>query len=255
MCLILLAVAPSPEVALVLAANRDEEHERPTSPAAFWSDRTGIFGGRDRKSGGTWLGVAPGGRLAALTNVRQPGARRTGKSRGTLPVRYLTTGATPVELAHALEGELEAYPSFNMVLFDPAWGVFFWSEEGAAPVLLAPGVHGLSNARMNAPWPKVERGKAAMREALSLEPEARSQALFSALRDETIAPDASLPSTGVPIEIERLLSPAFIRGPIYGTRCSTVLVVHNDGAVLFEERSFDARGVPSGVVREHLRPT
>jgi len=253
-CLILLAADPSDAVALVVAANRDEEHARPTRSAHGWGAETGVFGGRDLVSGGTWLGATPGGRLAALTNVRAPGARRQGRSRGELPVRFLLGDGDVTTFARSLEPELAAYPAFNLVVGSPQGGFFHWSDEGGAPVRIGPGVHGLSNARFDAAWPKVERGRGAMQAALHLPEAARDTALFEALADETIAGDAALPTTGVPIEIERLLSPAFIRGPVYGTRCSTVVVVYRDGSVMFEERSFGPGGSAAGPPVRHQLP-
>src|SRR3546814_7306046 len=46
MCLIALALDAHPRYSLVLAANRDEYHARPTAPASYWDDSTQIFGGR-----------------------------------------------------------------------------------------------------------------------------------------------------------------------------------------------------------------
>ncbi len=248
MCLILFAVEPSPEVALVVAANRDEDHARPTQPAHAWLPPSTIFGGRDERSGGTWLAVAPGGRLAAVTNVRAPGARREGRSRGALPVRFADTKMTADVFVRGLEADLPSFPAFNLLLADPNEGVFFWSDEGGPARRIEPGIHGLSNARLDVPWPKVVRGRQALSNALSLRREAMVDRLFEVLADEARADDTELPSTGVPIEIERLLAPAFIRGPMYGTRCSTVVVVERSGRVHFQERSFGAEGVLTGTV-------
>ena len=57
--------------------------------------------------------------------------------------------------------------------------------------------------------------------------------LLRLLKDDTIHPDAELPATGVPLEWERLLSAAFILGPSYGTRCSTVVVIDRAGTLTF----------------------
>jgi uncharacterized protein with NRDE domain len=70
--------------------------------------------------------------------------------------------------------------------------------------------------------------------------------LFAALADEHLAADQDLPDTGVGIEIERRLSPPFIRGPAYGTRASTVLLVDHGHHARFIERSFAPGGVPAG---------
>ena len=69
--------------------------------------------------------------------------------------------------------------------------------------------------------------------------------LFSALADSSPAPDAALPDTGVGLELERLLSPAFIRGEAYGTRCSTLVLGGSDGFV-FAERRYGPGGQTTG---------
>ena len=60
MCLILVASRAHPEFPLVVAANRDEFHKRPTEAAGFWQDRPEILAGRDLEAGGTWMEVYEG---------------------------------------------------------------------------------------------------------------------------------------------------------------------------------------------------
>ncbi len=108
-------------------------------------------------------------------------------------------------------------------------------------------MHGLSNALLDAPWPKVVRTEAAVSAWLAAgrdDPEP----LFDALADRATAPDAELPSTGVPLEWERLLSAPFIVAAGYGTRSSTVVTVDRNGHVRFVERSFDPSGRRCGEV-------
>jgi uncharacterized protein with NRDE domain len=98
-------------------------------------------------------------------------------------------------------------------------------------------VHGLSNALLDTPWPKVERGREDLRRILSGPEEEIEAALFASLARRDPAPDALLPSTGVGIERERALSSPFIATPEYGTRASTVLLVDRAGGVSFTERT------------------
>ncbi len=58
-------------------ANRDEFYERPTAPADFWDDAPGLLAGRDLREGGTWFGITRRGKLAALTNYRDPASLKT----------------------------------------------------------------------------------------------------------------------------------------------------------------------------------
>lgn len=89
MCLILLAWQAHPGYPLVLAANRDEFHRRPTAAAQWWPAPV-LLAGRDLEAGGTWLGVTHTGRWTALTNYRDPGRHRDHvRSRGELAVQWL----------------------------------------------------------------------------------------------------------------------------------------------------------------------
>jgi uncharacterized protein with NRDE domain len=69
--------------------------------------------------------------------------------------------------------------------------------------------------------------------------------MFTALADSAVAPDDQLPDTGVGLELERALSPPFVNGAGYGTRCSTVVLVANDHAV-FAERRYGPGGARTG---------
>jgi uncharacterized protein with NRDE domain len=55
-----------------------------------------------------------------------------------------------------------------------------------------------------------------------------------------------LPDTGVGIELERLLSAAFIRGQAYGTRASTLIAIDYEGRGYISERRFGPDGVFEG---------
>lgn len=252
MCLVLFAVAPHPAVPLVVLANRDELHRRPSALAARWADAPHVFAGRDLEKGGTWLGVGRGGRFGAVTNVRHPSARKEGRSRGALVADFLRGDAPARAFAEAIDRP--AFPAFNLLLADEE-GVFYTNELGELRAL-APGIHGLSNARLDDPWPKVERGKAALARGLGALPGPLDDAAaFAALSARAFAPDPSLPSTGVDIALERALSPAFVELPGYGTRSQTRLVLRRDGGGAradFAERAFGEGGAPIGEVDERV---
>ncbi len=245
MCLALIAQDAHRRFAVVIAANRDEHHARPTAAAAWW--REGILAGRDLEAGGTWLGVTRTGRYALITNIREPDRRDPGApSRGALVTRVLGDAPPPLASVSAVVSASAAYNGFNLLAGDTmslAWG----SNRAPTARALAPGIHGISNAVLDAPWPKVERTKAALaawcaRDADDLD------ALFAVLADRTRTPDADLPSTGVPLEWERRLSSPFIVGEDvgYGTRSSTVVTIGRDGDARFVERSFDPAGRQAG---------
>ena len=247
MCLAIVALDAHPKFSLVVAANRDEHHARPAAPAQWWDD--GWLGGRDLEAGGTWLGVTRAGRFAFVTNVREPGRRDlAAPSRGTLVTQVLRARTPPLTAVERARDEGAAFNGFNLIAGDAAtacWG----SNRVSATVTLGPGVHGLSNAALDTAWPKVTRSRAAVRgwcESGSVDVEA----LLAILGDRTLAADAELPRTGVPLEWERLLSAPFIVAEQqgYGTRCSTVLWIDRAGGARFVERSFDPAGHATGTV-------
>jgi uncharacterized protein with NRDE domain len=236
MCLILLAHDVHPTYRLVVAANRDELYARPTEPAGFWDDAPGVLAGRDLTAGGTWMGITRGGRFAAVTNYRDTAPPPAGApSRGHLVGAFLRGDAAPAAYLEALADTAAGYAGFNLLVGDGE-ALGWISNRGGAPRMLRRGVYGLSNALLDTPWPKVVRGKSALRDALAGPEEGMERALFAALRDEAWAPDEALPDTGVGIERERALSSLFIVSPEYGTRASTVLLVARDGRALFVER-------------------
>ena len=249
MCLVLLAYDAHPELWLIVAANRDEFHARPAAPAAFWEDAPDVFAGRDLDKRGTWMGVTRGGRFAALTNVRDPAARREGRSRGQLVRDYLTSQASPEDFALALDRP--AFPAFNM-LTAVGRKLFYLRDDRPEAEAVAPGLHGLSNARLDVFWPKVEDGLRGLRAVLDVPASPAPEAFFRLLARRDLAADDLLPHTGVPVELERKLSAPFISLPQYGTRCSTVLLAHRDGTVYVEERTFGPDGLPCGSVCETL---
>jgi uncharacterized protein with NRDE domain len=274
MCLVALAIDQHRRFPLVIAANRDEYFDRPTARLAWWQPRslgadtaagTGILGGRDLKEGGTWLGLTQAGRLALVTNVRAPGRTDpAAPSRGHIVPMWLTSTRSAdqrwVQLA------MSGHNPFNLVAADFPSGECWWaSSQRTIPVRLPRGLYGLSNGALDAPWPKVRKLKQHMARLLTAT-EASSGAtagpgafdmlvseLFAALSDRDTAADADLPETGVGLELERVLSPVFVRTADgrYGTRCSTLVITERTG------RSFTThvleRSFPSAVGLALLR--
>ncbi|MBW1990244.1 MAG: NRDE family protein [Deltaproteobacteria bacterium] len=235
MCIVLFAWKVRKDFPLVMAANRDEFYERPTVQACPWPGSAGVIAGRDVQENGTWMGVAEDGRFGALTNFREPRALRAdAPSRGALVRDYLLGGLPPLEYLQRIEPNAGDYNPFNVLLGDPC-KLYWLSNMGEGIKEVPPGIHGLSNALLDTPWPKVVRGKAALAEAVS-RPELCEQSLFSLLSDPTPAPDDQLPDTGVGPAWEKVLSAIFVQSPVYGTRSSTILLVDSGGAMIFEER-------------------
>ncbi len=230
MCVVAFRWEPGGEVPLLVVGNRDEFYERPTAPLAWWEGGA-ILAGRDLRAGGTWLGVSLAGRCAVITNHRDPSLARPDRfSRGQLPVRFLEGTPTAEAFLGELQKEADRYNPFNLLLFDGKDLLGFESRHGRVRAF-APGIHGVSNGDFDEPWPKVEVLKAGL-----AAPPGTDAALLTLLEDARPSSDGQLPSTGIPIELERTLSAAFIRTPTYGTRASTILRLGRDAVSILEQR-------------------
>lgn len=237
MCLILLAQNAHPEYPLVFAGNRDEFYDRPSAPAEFWDGAPHVLGGRDLSAGGTWLGITRRGYWATVTNVRDQMPRRDdAPSRGHLVADYLRDEPDPEAYLRSLEENADQYNGFNL-LVGTREETFYLSNRDGSPQPVSAGIHGMSNAQLDDPWPKVERGTTKLRAVL--DDEVTAERLLHILEDRKPAPDDELPNTGMGRETERMLSPPFIEGEDYGTRTSTVILMHRSGTVTFVERNFD----------------
>jgi uncharacterized protein with NRDE domain len=239
MCLILFAWHTHADYPLALAANRDEFYNRPTLPLAPWRDAPDIIGGRDLVAGGGWLAAHADGRFAAVTNVRQGlPPRPDAKSRGQLIADYLKNNFQPMDFIKEIEQE--AYDGFNLLLGGRQELYYCSNRNGVQPERLQPGIYGLSNHRLDTPWPKVAIAKQAFAAALDTLP--APTCFFRLLADRTPAPDQDLPQTGIPLAMERMLSAIFIASSDYGARASTFLLQHRDGHFSMTERSFGPGG-------------
>jgi uncharacterized protein with NRDE domain len=248
MCLIAFAIDAAPGVPLLLAANRDEDWARPTAALHRWTlaDGTAVIGGRDLREGGTWLGLSPSGRIAWLTNVRQSGIPSRGRSRGELVSRWLQAETDSAGFAESVDPA--AYAGFNLVVGDLRRGDWAWigNRRADAPHAaqtperhwqrIGAGVHSLSNASLDTPWPKSRRLSGALSLALG-QSEEHPAPLMAALTDTAPAADADLPQTGLPDDVERQLSSPYVLWPerAYGTRCSTLLRWRADGELSVDE--------------------
>jgi len=243
MCLIVFDWNPGSSLPLRLVANRDEFHARPTRALDFWPEEPDILAGRDEQAGGTWLGISRSGRLAAITNIRLAAAPPPQpRSRGHLVRDFLRTQVSASEFIDEVRQHASEYPGFNLLLFsgDELW--HYSNHDAETATQLTPGVHGVSNAGLDTPWPKLTQACDALR-ALP-----RSTALVDSMQVTSRRegfPDAELPDTGIGLETERLLAPPFIISPQYGTRCTTAIQWDNVHAAVVERR-YDAQGQTTG---------
>lgn len=248
MCLIVFAWRPGHAQPLIVAANRDEFYARPSQPLGQWQDVAGVYAGRDLEAGGTWLGVGPGGRFAALTNIRNPGQPLGRRSRGELVAQFLCGEHSAEQYLAEVARRSDEYSGFNLLVGN-AQQLAYLNATDPTPRMLGHGVYGLSNAGLDTPWPKVLKARAALTEQLN---DPQPEGLLAMLGDPQTAPIAELPDTGVGLATETLLSSVFIASQSYGTRASTVLIVNADGSRRLVERSFGPYGGHLGEVELKL---
>jgi len=246
MCLAVLALRSLAGLPVLIAANRDEFHARPTAAAAAWPGQPTLYAGRDLQAGGTWMGASAAGRYALVTNYRDPARQVPGApSRGALVEAYLRGRESPAAYAARVHRDGARYNGFNLIVgdTDTAW---YYGNRGDAPRELPAGIYALSNHLLDTPWPKLARTKAAFARAVAHPPQPDLPALYAALADRAPAADDELPDTGVGRERERMLSSPFIVSPVYGTRSSTILALHADGRGELHERRFNPHGGATG---------
>ena len=241
MCLIALAWKVHPRWRLLLAGNRDEFHARPSLPLARW-EQPPIIAGKDLEAGGTWLGVTDGGRCSVVTNVRDPRDPQHGRSRGLLALDFLAGTADAVTHADDLLATASDYRPFNLLTFDTQDAFYLGNRPEPRAQAITPGVHGLSNADFNTPWPKTRALMQRLQAWIDAGEDDEFAPLFAALADPHVYPDGELPDTGVGLERERWLSSAFISSERYGTRASTVVAIDYEGRGVVVERRFGPFG-------------
>jgi len=242
MCLIVFANNLHRNYKLIFAANRDEFYNRPTGQAGFWGDYPDLLAGKDMQAGGTWMGITKQGRFAAITNFRDlKNQRDDAPSRGNLTLDFLISDIDPEAYYNKFKSDLDKFNGFNLIL-GSIDQLYYFSNKIDGIQKLDSGIYGISNALLNTPWQKVEKSKDYL-EKLINQPEIHPWEVLNILNDTTTAKDDELPDTGVGVELERQLSPVFIKTEKYGTRCSTVVMVDKKNNVKFIEKSyFDGMG-------------
>ena len=237
MCLIVFANNLHPKYKLIFAANRDEFYNRPSEQAEFWKEYPDILAGKDLQAGGTWMGITKQGKFAAITNFRDlKNHTNDAPSRGNLTLDFLINDDSPVEYYNKLKPALNDFNGFNLLLGNVD-ELFYFSNKTEGLQKLQTGIHGISNAILNTPWPKVERSKRHL-ESLIQQEDINVWEVIAILKDTSIAKDEELPDTGVGLDLERMLSPVFIKSEKYGTRCSSVVMVDKENNVKFVEKFF-----------------
>lgn len=242
MCLITFAFNAHPKYRLILAANRDEFYERPTRKAQFWTKEgyPDLLAGKDLEAGGTWMGAHSSGRWGALTNYRDPSwVKKSPPSRGALVLDFLKNDESPPLYLQNHRPKASEYSGFNLLLGDMDM-IYHYSNVTDKITELKAGVHGVSNALLDTPWPKLDQAKTELEKAVqkdTIEPEQ----LFELLKNEQKPPEDKLPDTGIPKEWEKAVSSVFIKTETYGTRCSTLLLIDHHAQATFIERRYNPK--------------
>ena len=247
MCILFFAIKQHPKYPVIICANRDEFHQRPTQAMHWWSkkdDNEAILAGKDLQAGGTWLGLTEQGRFSALTNFRQPQLIDDNKqSRGELVLQALTK--QNVDMTKQLQKSASDYNGFNLVFGSLRELTCFDSVSGKQQKLTS-GFHSLCNGALDDIWPKMALGQAQLAKTISNPPEdtVDINELFSLMQNSQQARIEKLPKTGIPIDFEQLLSSIFIVSPTYGTRTTNIITLDNNGLICIYDRSYDEKGLP-----------
>lgn len=247
MCILFFAIESHPHYPLIICANRDEFHHRPTQPAQFWPPDQNILAGKDLQAGGTWLGVNQAGQFAGITNLRTQNLQDGVRSRGELVVNALaphnstlafnTSVITPQWLQeHSLN-----YNPFNLI-FEYQHTLHCFNSRTAATTKLTQGFHAVCNGDMDDVWPKMALGQQALQSYIAQTDNISINELLRFMQDTTQPADNLLPNTGLDLEWERRLSSIFIQHPQYGTRSTTIILKDKLGQTDFYETRFDGKG-------------
>ncbi|HEY3055001.1 MAG TPA: NRDE family protein [Thermoanaerobaculia bacterium] len=231
MCLIAIALGAS-KFSLVIAANRDEDYDRPTLPAHFWADAPNILGGRDALHGGTWLAITRSGRFAAVTNLRGSVREAQKRSRGELVSNFVRADVAPLPYIKDVAAHAAEYAGFHLIAGTRSEAV----ELSGIVSKLGDGIRALTNAPPGIRWPKADTAEDEMHKLLST---SGADDLASAI----------LQFLSTPLGSGRVESEVFIAGERYGTRSSTAIVATSEH-IIFAEQAYARGGARDGAPRQ-----
>ncbi|WP_454199298.1 NRDE family protein [Nocardia sp. Marseille-Q1738] len=269
MCLVLVGWQAHAEYPLIVAANRDEYYWRRSTALVSWPEVPGLMAGRDLESGtdaaGVWIGVRHWGarpRFAAVTNLL--GFESSGspaRSRGELPRNFLADKSQPPG-EYANRARCAGHGSYNgfSLLVSDLKELWWCSSVGAVDAQpVPPGFHGVANdERLHSlantagdPVPetlmsiKTKRALTAFHEVVSADATDVDR-YFEVLADRS-RPAGNQGTAGATLPgLQRMASANFIATSLYGTRSSTVIMVHESGSCTVTERTFGRNGKPIG---------
>ncbi len=270
MCLLFVIKDREPEHPLIILFNRDEGFDKHTRPLHWWSesengsarDKGTICAGKDLEKGGTWAGVTRSGRLGMMTFVRKTREMITPTvARGELVPRWLSSSQSIEEHVEVLSSETHKTLGYNLV-FGDLDRQYHYDNHSKVLTPLESGIHGVSNAYLNTPWWKVEKGISLLDDELFNSPfrlmectrvEYLEDTLFAIMEDSRRAKPEEVQDTGLDYFKEEKKSSIFVKGEDYGTISSCVLTLRYDGLVRMTERSYDRKGKQLNSTTEEFR--
>ena len=239
MCILFIAIDQHPDYPVIICANRDEFHQRPTKSMHLWQEEN-ILAGKDLQAGGTWLGLSQEQRFAALTNYRKlPLSKEPKKSRGELVLKALEGSAE--DFYKQLENSVKQYHGYNLI-YGSLEQLNCYDSTNNKYHQLTKGIHSICNGALDDIWPKMAEGEQLLKNAVSSNKPLSIDSLFEIMANNKQALPELLPDTGLTKEWEQMLSAIFIVSPSYGTRTTTIITKDIDNNVNIYDRSYASSG-------------
>ncbi len=239
MCILFIAINQHPQYPVIICANRDEFHQRPTQNMHFWS-KPNILAGKDMQAGGTWLGLNSQGDFSALTNFRRPQhVDATKRSRGDLVLSALQNDKQAMQ-QYLIQNSIQ-YNDFNLI-FGSLNNLQAFDSVNKKFITLSSGFHSICNGALDDIWPKMSLGVTKLEELISAN-KLDVDALFTVMMNEEVADNKHLPETGLAVDMELLFSSIFIKSPNYGTRSTTIILQHKTGGIDVHDHSYNSDGI------------
>lgn len=235
MCLMLVAFRQIKRYPLLILFNRDELYNRPSQELHLWENKQ-IFAPRDLLKGGTWLGMNRAGNWGGVTTFRTGlPFKKNARSLGLLVKDYLENSDEPEKFIHDhVLSNTNNYNPFNFICGNLNT-MYWYSSQHKKYEIVTPGIHALSNAYLNTPWPKVKKAKYKLTENLRSDSEPDLEHLLSIMKDRTLAQDFELPNTGIDFAREKRISSIHVANPLDGTCSTSLLAVDTNNYVRFIE--------------------
>ncbi len=239
MCILFFAINRHPKYPVIICANRDEFHQRPTQPMHQWQN-INLLAGKDLEAGGTWLGINSTGAFSALTNFRQgTEIAPHKKSRGDLVLKAIAS--TKAETDSYLLSSLGQYNGYNLI-YGQLNDLHCFDSVNQKSHAITNGFHSISNGALDDIWPKMEHGQTLLEDAILTDETLSIDNLFAIMKNQQTPHESRLPNTGIEKNWEQLLSSIFIVSPEYGTRSTSIITLDNKNNIKVYEHIYDVDG-------------